>query len=374
MIEGNQIRRVLLLGQVSPPIHGQAMMTAELARQAATWPGFEVRVVNALYASERADLGGFSLGKLWRWMCYLSRVAWHCSAGRVSLVVMTHSFFRGPFLKDSAFVWLVRFLLRRKIIVWVHMDPSRLGFGTLPGWFRSHAERTLRRADGWVACAPRLLETWPAEFPRPKLSAVCNGIQDPSAGRLARPGQGRRIVFLSSMTEEKGWRELFRVAEELCGESSDWVFDFHGGPGAGETAESLAAHFAAGLFPERVKWHGPVWGEEKQHAMAEADLFCFPSWTEAFPLAVLEAMAFGLPVIASDVGGVADALVAGEGGWLLRPRDETAMASALREAFGNPSRLSAMGAANRERFERRFSDKAFGDSWRDLICRVLDAA
>jgi len=374
MSEVPRSRRVLLVAQTSPPIHGQAMMAAELARQAGTWPGIEMVVINAVYAKERADLGGFSLGKVSRWLAYLARVLWHCTAGRVELVVLTHSFFRGPFLKDSVFIWLVRAVLRRKMIVWVHMDPSRLGFGSLPAWLEGYAARTLRMPNCWVACAPKLLQTWPADFPRERLTAVCNGIPDPAAGGLAKPGTGRRVVFLSAMTAEKGWRELFRVAEKLCAENEPWRFDFHGGPGAGETAESLTAFFAAGRFPERVVWHGAAWGEAKRQALTNADLFCFPTWSEAFPLAVLEAMAFGLPVVASDVGGIADALVAGDGGWLLPPKDEAALARALREAFADPSRLATMGAANRRRFEQRFSASAFGDAWRELIVAELPAA
>lgn len=363
----NRIRHGVLLAQVDPPIHGQAIMSALLAKESEGWQDFRFTVINAAYATDRASLGGFSFGKVLRWISFLARVTKELSFGKADTVVMTHSFFRGPFLKDSAFVWLVKRLFGRRLFVWVHMDPSRLGWETLPDVFHRHAVRTLALPDRWVACSPALTAGWPDEFPRDRVTSICNGIPDPAEGRLASPGDGRHIVFLSAMTEEKGWKELFRTASRLCGEDPLLRVSFYGSPGAGEDEESLRAAFAAGTHPDRITWKGAVWDDAKAEALRAADLFCFPSWTEAFPLAVLDAMAFGLPVVASDVGGVHDALSAGEGAWLIPPRDEAALESALREALASPSRLREMGARNRARFLERFNASAFGRAWHDLL-------
>lgn len=363
-------RHILLFAQIDPPLHGQAIMAALLASEASHWSDMRFSVINAVYASDRAALGGFSIGKVFRWISYLARVTTKVVFGRVDTVIMPHAFFRGPFLKDSAFVWLLKKLLHRKLLIWLHMDPNRLQLATLPGGFRRYVGRTLALPDRWVACAPALTATWPAEIPADRAVSVCNGIPDPATAGQADPGNNHRIVFLSAMTEEKGWQELFRVGEKLCDEDGDLEVAFYGGAGAGQTEDSLRARFSRGRHPDRITWRGAAWGETKADALRSAGVFCFPSWTEAFPLAVLDAMAFGLPVVSSDVGAVKNALVPGEGGWLIPARDEAALESGLREALASRDQRARMGAFNRARFLSNFSVKAFGEAWHRLLQTV----
>jgi glycosyltransferase involved in cell wall biosynthesis len=362
-------KRILFLSHVSPVIHGQAFMAAQLVEIMKSWPEAEVKVINTCYADERADLGGFSFSKLVRWFGFLARAFGALCAGRVDIVLMTHSFFPGPFLKDSAFLWLAR-LFGKPAIVWVHMDPARFPWQTASPLLSAYARRVVRLPHRWVACAPSLLRQWPEVFEREKMTAVCNGIPDPANKVFHRSGDGLRVVFLSSMTPEKGWRELFAAAEILCAEMPDVSFDFHGGLGAQESRAGLLATFANSTHPDRIRWHGEAKGDEKFTALGQADLFCMPSWTEAFPLVILEAMACGLPVIASKVGGIPDAIEDGINGWLFAPRDLEGLRETLRTALRDQEQLRRIGRENRRKFLDRFSCDAFANHWREILMQA----
>lgn len=89
-----------------------------------------------------------------------------------------------------------------------------------------------------------------------------------------------------------------------------------------------------------------------------SDLFVLPSLSEALPQALLEAMAAGVPCVATDVGGVSDVLVPGQAGWLVPPGNAAALAAALGDALGDPVRAAEYGAAGRARVKASFAMEA----------------
>lgn len=123
--------------------------------------------------------------------------------------------------------------------------------------------------------------------------------------------------------------------------------------GNGELAEAVEAEIARLGLGERVRLF--PYRDPAHRYLRALDLFVLPSAWEAFPLAVLEAMSCGLPVLATAVGGVPEAVTDGVTGRLVKPRDEGAFAGALVEMLAEPAGLTAYGRAGREVAESRFT-------------------
>ncbi len=111
--------------------------------------------------------------------------------------------------------------------------------------------------------------------------------------------------------------------------------------------------------------------EDASQLLAALDVFVMPSRSEGWGLAALEAMAAGLPVIASNTGGLAEIVDAGETGWLVPPGDARALAEAIENAAADRERLREMGLLARER-ARRFSVEETARRTEEFYLRILD--
>ena len=174
----------------------------------------------------------------------------------------------------------------------------------------------------WVALAPFLDTAAYAPAPRepkpaPRLVAVA----------MMRPGD-----------KLASYRLLGAALSRLLDRA--WTLDIIGD---GPAREAVAAALAP--LGERVVWRGALSEPEIATRLGRADLLVWPAINEAFGMALLEAQASGVPVVAGASGGVGDIVAAGATGLLVPPGDAAAFAEAVRALLDDPARRQAMGAA-----------------------------
>ena len=104
-----------------------------------------------------------------------------------------------------------------------------------------------------------------------------------------------------------------------------------------------------------------------------ADVVCLTSDAEALPLSILEAMALARPVVAADVGGVRDAVVEGETGFVIRPDDVSGFEAALVRLAAAPELVSQLGEAGRRRHQAHFTVEQMVSAYMDLFERLAAA-
>jgi glycosyltransferase involved in cell wall biosynthesis len=97
------------------------------------------------------------------------------------------------------------------------------------------------------------------------------------------------------------------------------------------------------------QWLGWLDADAKARALRESDVFLMPSTSEGLPVALLEAMAYGKPIVATRVGGIPDVLADGREGLLVPPGDVDALAGAVGTLVADPQRAQALGRAAKER-------------------------
>ena len=167
-----------------------------------------------------------------------------------------------------------------------------------------------------------------------------------------RAGLPPRILYAGLLSPRKGVTDLVRASRLLLARGIDHELVIAGGtPDEGPEAEEAARREDS----PAARWLGPQPHEAMRDLYRSADVFCLPSWWEAMPLSVLEAMATGLPVVATPVGDVPRVVRPGETGLLVPLQDEEALADALAELLTDPAKRTAWGRAGRELVTKRHS-------------------
>jgi glycosyltransferase involved in cell wall biosynthesis len=161
------------------------------------------------------------------------------------------------------------------------------------------------------------------------------------------------VMMASRLLWDKGVGEFVKAARALQGRGARFVLV--GATDADNPASISDAELKHWVAEGVVEW----WGHSSDMAatLAQADVFCLPSYREGLPKALLEAMACGKACVATDVPGCREAVRHEDNGLLVPAKDAAALASAIGRLIGNPEERRRMGARGRERAVGEFSQE-----------------
>lgn len=188
---------------------------------------------------------------------------------------------------------------------------------------------------------------------------VGNGIRIPAASRLAWPGRspGLRLVFIGRLhLQYKGLDMLL----DACGMARSELRRAGAavevyGPDCRGSTKWLTAQIARLQLRNLVTLHGPVTGEAKMSLLGQADVFLHPSRSEGHPLAVLEALACGVPCLLTPVTNMADEVARAGAGWKVEPSPAAVAAGLKQVVTVDRKQLAQAGAKARRLAVEKYS-------------------
>ena len=292
------------------------------------------------------------------------------------------------FSQKSVLVMLLARLLGKATIITIHTagsdEPDGVRrLGGLAYWCYSHADR-------YLAISEAMARNYRAAgLPEDRLRVVPNGV-DVERFRPAKPGERdaccrelgldpalRWIAFVGFFSRDKNPELLLDAWLEVVpaqGEGTGLVFVGATESKYHEVDPAIAQRIrdkAAGMgLADRVRLLGEVAGVERVYRAA--DMLVMPSTREAFGMVLVEAMASGLPTVATRIPGVTDAIVEdGVTGLLVPPGDAAALTAALDRVLADRPWAGAMGARARASVTERYGLDVSAARWREIYAQVL---
>lgn len=323
------------------------------------------------YLAEGTRAG--ALSKLRRWVSALAREVTLLARRQVDVVHLQVGG-GGSFYRHTVYLALARLAGRPVLFHW-HIPgdaaaATKLTAGNpLQGWL-------VRRALRWSAVVLVLSESWqaalaslvpPGHGDRPRLITLhnpvdCDAIRPPADASLR---SNATVLFLGDFSQRKGVRDLLAAAPAVLAMYPKARFVITGG----DPPPGVAA-LAAGLG-EAVTFAGWVRGDEKLALLQQAALLALPSYAEGVPIALLEAMAAGLPVVTTPVGGIPDLIADGRNGLLVQPGDVAGLAGAVARLLNDPELRRAAGELNRLQVVGKYDVPRYADR---LLALYTDVA
>ena len=246
--------------------------------------------------------------------------------------------------------------LGARVLYQVHGGELPHRFFAKSPFLTSFLRKTLMAPDLVVVLAQCELTAYRQFVPEQRVVVLPNGIDCSAFATVplvrSSPEHPLHLLYIGRIARDKGLYELLqgvRLAHEL-GVDTRLIIAGHG------AEEGRLRRYAQALgITARVCFIGPVFGADKVKLLSGSDVLLLPSYSEGLPYALLEAMAAGVPVIATPVGAIPDVVSDGIHGFLVPQRDGKAIAEALAVLAGDRERISWMSRACKRRIRAAFS-------------------
>ena len=285
------------------------------------------------------------------------------------LLVHVHGSKEASFYRKMVFMALAR-IWRKKIIFHCHSGKFDQFYLEERDWQKTLIRKVLSLSDRVVILSPHWTLFFSQMVPSSKLKVLENAV--PLASYQLKSAEFPKaleptIFFAGLLTENKGIFDLIAIIPELVKKVPSVKVLL---AGTGEL-QRIQAVLQSGHIEGSVKLLGWVDPQQLIGLYHQSHLFVLPSYYEGLPMVLLEAMACGLPIVATRVGGIPELIEEGENGILIHPGDREALLNALARLLGDPILRGHMALKNVQKIKEKYDIPGYIQKLKNLYRELL---
>jgi glycosyltransferase involved in cell wall biosynthesis len=363
---------VLVVGPLPPPHHGVSAVTQNLLNSSLR-DSFHLLHLDTADRRSLANVANMDLRNIWLAVRHGLRFSYLLVAKRPQLVYVPISEGALGFLRDSLFLVPAR-LVRRAVVIHLHaggFDSLYRNANVALRWLIRFCLEKVGRA---VVLGDCFRSIFSGIIPQERVRVVPNGIPgEPYAKHCDAVGSRQRkfrVLYMGNLWQSKGFIDFIHAAP-LVRESIPEVEFLLMGDDSFAEAKRAQEWVREQRLGDTVRFLGVREGVEKTEVLKESDVLVFPSrGSEGQPLVLLEAMAAGVPIVATR-HATAEQTLGNDGTLYIRPQDPADLAQKVITVLGDPNLRRSIAAKNRARWEMSFTLEKFAANLRAVLFEAL---
>jgi len=331
----------------------------------------ESDLVEISYSTTIDELGKTGIKKIFKTVTHIIRFAHKLLTFRPDYIYMSPMPYGVGFLRDAIFMSLIRTFRIKPIY---HLHGIGIANGMSSSMIMSHLYHFCFKGGKIIALSENLLknEILNAGFKDCQNFILPNAIKDINTLGIVRENleEPLNIIFLSNLRASKGIFDFLKLANLCFKEQMPAEFNVIG-PYRNKKSQIEIEYYIQNSGISNVKFHGPQYGEKKYALLKSADILVYPTYNDAFPLVILEAMMFGLAVISTHQGAIPEIISDNENGYLVNEGNVESLFIRVKTLSDNRDLLMKMKRESRILFENKYSESVFEQNLSGIINELV---
>jgi len=359
--------KILFILHYPPPIHGAAAIGLQIKESKLINTNFDCKYINLGTSRTIDEIGGKSLVKLFRYLSIIGQVLWQILFNRPDLCYLSITSKGVPFYKDATLVFLIK-LFRIKVVYHFHNKGVSLRQNK---YVDNLLYKFVFKNSYVILLSSKLYADIQKYVSKEQVYYCPNGIPDIEVKQHKKEETTVvKLLFLSNLLVSKGVFILLEVCRILKSRNLNFECVFVGG--VGDISELQFQSKLKELdLKDCVKYVGKKIGKEKEDAFTNADIFVLPTLNDCFPLVLIEAMQYSLPVVSTFEGGIPNIVINNTTGYLVPKKNTKDMVEKLEQLIKQPELRKRLGVAGRERYESEFTLNDFEQKANIILQEVI---
>ncbi|HEX8264218.1 MAG TPA: glycosyltransferase family 4 protein [Pyrinomonadaceae bacterium] len=314
--------------------------------------------------SQAEDFGKF--GKAFLALSAIARFVWICITKRPNLVYV-HLGSNASLYRESIFIFLAK-LFGKKVITHFHAGDVDNYYPFQSKIGQKFIQTALGLSDSFIAVSQESAKQLRDITQSQNISVITNAIDtsvfngDKKSSTDEPGGDAVRLLFVGAVGKLKGEKDLIKALALLRDNKPNLKISF-----LGYGAENLKDYCEKFEIGNLVEYLGAVPMNERIEFFRRSDIFVLPTYAEAMPMSVIEAMAAGLPVISTRVGGIPELIEDGVDGILFAPGDVGALAEKISFLLNNKDTRIRIGKKAKQKAREQMDFRVYVNKLRTLL-------
>lgn len=278
----------------------------------------------------------------------LATFLWKLSSQKIDIVHIQIS--DGGSIIRKAICCVIAFIFNKPVLMHTHGAEFPLTYAKFPQGVQQVLSKLFQRCQGFIV----LSESWQDYYVlnlglNPKQVIILPNPCELPKNVPERKNQTQiSLVFCGRVGQRKGTFDLIEAFANLPDHQKKCTWLIIAGDGEIEKAQQLAANLN---LSDQVTFLGWINSEKRDEILTQANVFILPSYNEGLPVAILEAMGWGLPIITTPVGGIPELVISNQNGLLVPPGNIQQLTSAMELLIGNEDLRLSLGCTARKNVE-----------------------